>query len=134
MEFTRSLVEELIDKISQIEESVDIIKERVKNYAGLNEILSAPIGVMVLDACIMRLQVIGEAVKTIDNKTSGEFLSQFPAIPWRSIIGLRNIISHDYANVDYDMVWHIISTDLLPLRREVGLVKAALLSADATKS
>lgn len=42
------------------------------------------------DAILYNLIVIGEAA----NKISEEFKEKFPAIPWSSIIGTRNIVAH----------------------------------------
>ena len=48
------------------------------------------------DACVRRLEIIGEAVKRI----SSEFKSQFPHIPWKEIAGFRDKAIHDYASLD----------------------------------
>lgn len=37
----------------------------------------------VLDACIMRIQVIGETIKAVDDKTKQSLLSQYPQVPWK---------------------------------------------------
>lgn len=41
---------------------------------------------------------------------------------WRSIIGLRNIISHDYANVNYTMIVKIIKNNLQPLDTTISSI------------
>ena len=76
-------------------------------------------GMTVLDACIMRIQVVGETIKSIDDKTKGDFFSHYPEIPWKKIIGLRNIISHEYANIDYEIIWVVITKHLPPLKETV---------------
>jgi uncharacterized protein with HEPN domain len=43
----------------------------------------------------MRIQVIGETIKSIDDKTQKNFLRNYPSIPWSKVVGLRNIISHE---------------------------------------
>lgn len=53
MEFT--LKEEIIDKLNQILESIDIIQERCKEYHSVDDFLQTPWGMTVLDACIMRI-------------------------------------------------------------------------------
>lgn len=126
MEFT--LKEEIIDKLNQILESIDIIQERCKEYHSVDDFLQTPWGMTVLDACIMRIQVIGETIKAVDDKTKQSLLSRYPQIPWKKVIGLRNIISHEYANIDYDIIWTVIVKYLPSLTIAVRLVKQELSS------
>ena len=84
------------------------------------------LGMTVLDACILRIQVIGETIKSIDDKTQGNLFSLYPEIPWKKIIGLRNIISHEYANIDYDIIWSVISQHLPALSDQIIEIKADL--------
>ncbi|MCM0722258.1 DUF86 domain-containing protein [Parabacteroides sp. AM58-2XD] len=53
----------------------------------------------------MRLQIIGENIKKIDECTNGELLLKSSEIPWRKVIALRNFISHEYANVDEEIIF-----------------------------
>lgn len=80
----------------------------------------------VMEACIMRLQVIGETIRGIDDKTHQQLFANYPQIPWRKIIGLRNIISHEYANIDYDIIWIVINKYLMPLQEAVEAIKCDL--------
>jgi uncharacterized protein with HEPN domain len=54
------------------------------------------------------IQVIGEAA----SRVSTGFQAAHSEIPWRQIIGTRHRIVHDYMNIDEDVVWEIVSTDL----------------------
>ena len=119
MEFTPKLKEEIIDKLEQILESIKIIKERCKDYHTLDDFFQSPWGMTVMEACIMRLQVIGETIKAVDDKTQKNFLKDYPQIPWAKVIGLRNIISHEYANIDYEIIWVVIQKHLPPLKETV---------------
>lgn len=74
----------------------------------------------MLDASILRLQIIGESIRAIEDMTQGELLSHYTSIPWKNIIGLRNIISHDYANVNYTMIVKIIKNNLQDLDNTVS--------------
>lgn len=49
------------------------------------------------------LEIIGEAARHV----SEAFRLQHPEIPWRQIIGLRNILSHDYGSVDDERVFAV---------------------------
>lgn len=126
MEFT--LKEEIIDKLNQILESIDIIQIRCKEYHSVDDFLQTPWGMTVFDACIMRIQVIGETIKAVDDKTKQSLLSKYPQVPWKKVIGLRNIISHEYANIDYDIIWVVIVKYLPSLAATVRLVKQELSS------
>ena len=110
MEYT--LKEEIQDKFLQISESISIIEERCKNIQNVDDFLLSPWGMTILDACIMRIQVIGD-------KTQKNFLKDYPQIPWAKVIGLRNIISHEYANIDYEIIWVVIQKHLPPLKETV---------------
>ncbi|MCZ7555851.1 MAG: DUF86 domain-containing protein [Bacteroidia bacterium] len=63
-------------------------------------------------AIIRLLEIIGEAA----SKVSEETRTAHPDIPWREMSGTRNRLIHAYEEVDLDIVWQILSTDLPPLR------------------
>lgn len=52
-------------------------------------------------ALVYNIQVIGEAAARL----SDEFRSMLEDIPWRQVIGMRNLVVHDYFDVDLDLVW-----------------------------
>lgn len=54
------------------------------------------------------LTVIGEAI----SRLSEEFCATHSQIEWRKIRGLRNIVVHDYAKIDLDIIWSVISMEL----------------------
>jgi uncharacterized protein with HEPN domain len=54
------------------------------------------------------LTVIGEAI----GRLSPDFCATHSQIEWRKIRGLRNIVIHDYAKIDVDIIWSVISTEL----------------------
>ena len=39
-------------------------------------------------------------------------MSHYPEIPWRSIFGLRNFISHEYCLVDPEEIYNVVKDDL----------------------
>ena len=67
------------------------------------------------DQVARRFEIIGEAAGRISDETR-QGLSD---IPWRSLVGLRNILIHDYGEVDYAKLWDIIRDDLPRLVAEV---------------
>ena len=71
--------------------------------------------VMVQDAILRNLEVIGEAVKQV----STELREQNPQIPWRRIAGMRDVLIHDYMGVDPEEVWNVVQNDLDTLERQI---------------
>ncbi len=69
----------------------------------------------VIDACLFHLVVIGEAVNRID----ADLLDREPDIPWAGIVGLRNIVTHEYHRIDDTEIARVITTRLDPLRDAV---------------
>lgn len=70
--------------------------------------------VLIQDAVIRNFEIIGEATK----KISKEFTQSHPEIPWQDLAGMRDKLIHDYIDVDLDVVWKTIETDL-PLLKEL---------------
>jgi uncharacterized protein with HEPN domain len=55
------------------------------------------------DAVIRRLEIIGEATAHLKDSTR----EAIPELPFRKMRGMRNIVSHDYGNVDLRTVWEV---------------------------
>jgi len=64
------------------------------------------------DAALRRFEIIGEAASRLALETQ----ARFPSVPFRSMRGMRNIIAHDYGDVDLDQVWQTATADLDPVR------------------
>ena len=103
------------DRLEDILESIGLIQEWSIDRTTVNENMTSPTGVMAFNACVMRLQVIGEHVGKL-LKEESKPLDDYPEIPWQAINGLRNIISHEYANIDEEVIVSVINDDLQPLQ------------------
>ncbi|HSW88543.1 MAG TPA: DUF86 domain-containing protein [Candidatus Saccharimonadales bacterium] len=67
------------------------------------------------DLAVRRLEIIGEATKNIPM----EFREQHPEIPWKRMAGMRDVVIHQYYNVDYSIIWDTV-TNLLPsLKKQI---------------
>jgi uncharacterized protein with HEPN domain len=60
------------------------------------------------DAILRRITIIGEATKRLTQ----DFRSQHPTVPWREIAGMRDVITHDYNEVDLEEIWTVVSENL----------------------
>jgi len=81
---------------------------RIQTYlAGMNrESFGADIEKQ--DAVLRRLEIVGEAASHV----TPDVQAQFSSLPVRDMKGMRNIIAHDYGEVDLDQVWTTIQKDI----------------------
>jgi uncharacterized protein with HEPN domain len=98
-----------------IKESLEIISSRVKHVSSVDEFLISEAGMMRLDSICMKLTAMGESVKNLDKITNHELLPNYPEIPWKSVMGVRDIIVHHYFDVDADEIFRICKEDIPPL-------------------
>ena len=68
-----------------------------------------------LDAVIRNIEVIGEAAIHLDD----DITALRPAVPWRDVRAMRQVLAHEYFGVDAGIVWETVVRDLPVLRREL---------------
>ena len=109
---------EIRDRLEEILESIELIQEWSKGMTELHDFMISPGRVMAFNACVMRFQVIGEHVGKL-MKEESKPLDKYTEIPWHAIYGMRNIISHEYANIDEAVIISAINEDLPKLKNIV---------------
>ncbi len=63
---------------------------------------------MAQDAVIRNFVIIGEATKRLP----ADYRRQHPEIPWRGMAAFRDVLTHDYEDVDLSEVWRVVETEL----------------------
>jgi len=94
----------ILDSITDIENYVKGLLQ--KEFEG-NKI--------VQDAVMRKFQVIGEATKRL----SPGFKSKHRDIPWKKVTGMRDILIHDYFQVDLTILWDTIQNELPALKQKL---------------
>ena len=64
------------------------------------------------------LQVMGEAARSL----SLDIRDQHPQIPWTKMIGMRNILTHNYFEIDLDIVWVVVDQELSDIKQNVETI------------
>lgn len=75
-----------------IRESLEKIRLRFSGISCPDDFLLSESGMMKLDSICMKLTAIGESLKNLDKITNKELLIQYPEIPWKYVMGIRDII------------------------------------------
>lgn len=75
-----------------------------------------------VDAVCRNLEVLGEAAK----KVPDEFRAAHAEIEWRKLAGMRDVLAHDYFDIDLEVVWDVVQHKLPPLRIAIArLIESA---------
>jgi len=72
-----------------------------------------------VDAVILNLELIGETAKKLSDITK----SIYPNINWLSIIGLRNMISHEYEGIKLEIIYDIVVNKITYLLEQIKKCK-----------
>ena len=67
--------------------------------------------VRLQDSVIRRLEIIGEAARRVSEPARLEYSH----LPWREMVAMRNIVIHEYDNLDLTIIWDAVKNDLPPL-------------------
>ena len=105
-----------LDILYDILSAIERIQERTKGIHSADDFMLSPEGMTLLDATCMLLIAVGESLKNLDKVTDGKLLPTYPAIPWKQVKGLRDIIAHHYFDVDAGQIFWILSNELTPLQ------------------
>ena len=112
----------LTDLLYKIQDCLNKIQLRFKSVNTVSDLTDSPAGMEHLDLLCMPLIVIGELVKKIDKVTDKSFLKKYPDIPWGEIKGMRNIVVHDYFNIDAEEIFNTCKEDIPSLSETINVI------------
>ena len=67
---------------------------------------------------VHNLQILGEAAA----KVSTAHQAEYPDLPWPKMIGMRNVLVHNYFNIDLDIVWQVVESELPALQEKISRI------------
>lgn len=120
----------LIERLNLILEKSELVIKRNEGITSYQQFLLSASSMEKFDAACMLIQVIGETARRIDILTSSSLFVHYPQVYWRGVFALRNIISHEYGNVDPENIFKIIKKHLPELN---DCIRQILSDIDAGK-
>lgn len=96
--------------ISSLWDMVNAIR-RIQEFTGNMTESDYLDSALVQSAVERQLEILGEAARRLSDK----FRQAHPAVDWRRIIGLRNILIHRYDEIRQQTVWQTATSELEPL-------------------
>ena len=76
---------------------------------------------LVFDATLRNLAIIGEAARSIPELIK----KKHPEIEWRKIVEFRNIVIHEYFEMDHEIIWDVIQNKLPTLKLQIEKIHAS---------
>ena len=74
---------------------------------------------IILQAAITRwIEIIGEAAKYVPD----DIVTTHPEIPWKEMAGMRDIVVHDYDDVNVDEIWNVVKNDIPKLKKHLSSI------------
>ncbi len=107
--FDKELV---IDTLSQIKETLSTIMARTSEIHTVDDFYMNEAGMILLDSVCMKLVAVGESIKNLDKITNRELLLEYPAVNWKDIKGMRDIIVHHYFDIDANVVLYSLQKEI----------------------
>ena len=102
----------VLDVLDDILIATNKIKSRTVNINSSDDFLEDESSLILLDSVCMQLIAIGQGIKDIDKITDKKLLLNYPSIPWRNIAGIRDVLSHNYFNLNAETVFGILGQNL----------------------
>ena len=89
-----------------------LLTEMSKDISTPDDFVSTISGLTVFRACGMSLQYITESFVKIRNLCGKDFFKPYKTIPWDSVFGMRNFLSHEYGEVDTEGIFNTVKTNI----------------------
>ncbi|MCH7724510.1 MAG: DUF86 domain-containing protein [Bacteroidetes bacterium] len=107
------------DILNQILDATQKVITRFTPIHTAEDFTNSPEGMEKLDAICMQLMAIGESLKSIDKITNKTLLTNYPEIDWTGAKGLRDIITHQYFDIDAEEILLVCKKHIPPLSETI---------------
>ena len=90
--------------------------ERVETYVSEGGKEAFMDSTLIQDAVLRNLQTMAESTQRL----SDTLKVAHPEVPWYQIAGFRNVLVHDYLDIDQERVWFVVERELPSLKRAIA--------------
>ena len=107
-------------------EEIDLIEKMSAGIKSPQDFGQSITGMTVFRACGMSIQYITENFIKIRNKVTADFFLSYKQVPWKAVFGMRNVIAHEYTDIDDEAVFNTIHNDMPVLKETAEKILADL--------
>lgn len=88
-------------------DDINVSLEKIEKYLEQKNYDDFTDDLMLNDAILRNLEIIGEATKNIPEEIRLKY-----DLPWKKMAGLRDIVVHKYFGIDNEIIWQIVKDNL----------------------
>ncbi len=114
--YDKSLVQDILNQILNASRTV---QDRFIPIKSASDFTNTPEGMEKLDAICMLVIAIGESLKNLDKITERSLLTRYSAVDWKGAMGMRDIITHHYFDIDAEQIFWVCEHQIRPLAETV---------------
>jgi len=114
------------ERFQTISDACEAILQRAAKIRDVDELDEET--VILLDAIGIQLVLIGEMLKRLDSESGSDLFRKHPEVDWRGFKGMRNIIVHQYDNIDYNVIHAAAKSEVPSLLAAVRSIHSELVS------
>jgi len=107
-------------------QEMKLLKEMSKDILQPDDFVSSTSGMIVFRACGMSIQYITESFVKIRNLCGNDFFKPYKSVPWTSVFGMRNFLSHEYGDVDAEGIFNTVKTNIPELLQATKTIRQDL--------
>ena len=101
----KSIIQKILAYCAQIQQTHQYFQDNQALFFDIQN------GFVYRNSVAMPILQIGELAKRL----SEDYIKENKAIPWRAIMGMRDIFAHHYGSVDFQELWHTSHEDISAL-------------------
>lgn len=116
----------MLELLDMLLDAIDVITRRTSHIKTSDDFLLTPDNMFILDGVCMKLIFIGESIKNIDKISKGELLVNYPSVPWKAVMKMRDIIAHHYFKIDAEVIFMAVKEDMAALAETLNQIKSDL--------
>ncbi len=104
---------DLLLLLTPLRQALERINRKAQPLLADPSLLDREDGQDLLDVICMQFLAAGEALKRLEKLEPGLLAARFPGIDWKGAMGFRDVIAHQYFDLDAEQVL-LICQDALP--------------------
>ncbi len=105
-------------RLGHIVEAIEIIQDRLENTEKDDFVKNYDLQCVI----VRQFEIIGEAIGSIDE----EVLMKYREVDWYKAKGMRNVIIHQYFDINLDVVWDMAKEDIPVLKKQIEKILCEL--------